>query len=198
MEYLAKIVFMWSSKSNQKIVEKAIFSSCKNVKNADKFKKFELLKDRFNDFKESVLKLGFDNGLKIHASSCININNYYSFPWSSIDHQLNKLQCSCSYCPCCTQFVLNEIAHYHNLENEIKEIRNFLRYTRKKIEIKEFKMKIASDWKQAALVLDRTFFFLYLFITIFTILVMFPNEFAILKEGQYNLTLNSSRLNSTC
>ena len=62
------------------------------------------------------------------------------------------------------------------MEHDIKEIRDYLRDTRKKLETKEIKIKLASDWKQIALVLDRTFFFIYLFITIVTLIILFPKE----------------------
>ena len=171
----------------------------KNVQNADKFEKFELLKERFKNYRENVLKIGFDNLLKTHpaiASSCTNMDssnmNIFlsenSSPTSSLNnnntnqpHNLHKQTCCCSYCAYCTQqqTILTEIAYLNNLEHDIKEIRNYLRDTRKKLENKELKVKLAADWKQTALVLDRTFFFIYLFITVVTLMIMNPGN---LKE----------------
>ena len=165
----------------------------KNVQNADKFEKFELLKERFKNYRENVLKVGFNNLLKTHptiTSSCTNINNHHSSNFnvfssatassspSPSNNNLHKQTCCCAYCAYCSQqhAIIAEIAYLNNMEHDIKEIRDYLRDTRKKLETKEIKIKLASDWKQIALVLDRTFFFIYLFITIVTLIIMFPKE----------------------
>ena len=62
------------------------------------------------------------------------------------------------------------------MELDIKEIRDYLRDTRKKLENREYKTKLASEWKLIALVLDRTFFFIFLFITIITLIILFPRN----------------------
>ena len=186
---------MQPPKSNQSVTERTLLNSGllhggKNVQNADKFEKFELLKERFKNYRENVLKIGFDNLLKTHptiTSSCNNVNasnmniSTSSSPTSSINQNLHKQHCCCSYCAYCTQqqTILTEIAYLNNLEHDIKEIRDYLRDTRKKLESKELKVKLASDWKQTALVLDRTFFFIYLFITIVTLIAMFPTDLAV-------------------
>lgn len=198
MEWLARIYFMQPPKSNQSVTERTLVNSGlmhggKNVQNADKFEKFELLKERFKNYRENVLKIGFDNLLKTHpaiASSCQNVNgsnvNIFlsenSSPTSSLNNNqqnLHKQTCCCSYCAYCTQqqTILTEIAYLNNLEHDIKEIRDYLRDTRKKLENRELKVKLALDWKQTALVLDRTFFFIYLFVTIVTLTVMTPPGF---------------------
>ncbi|CAF4096530.1 unnamed protein product, partial [Rotaria sp. Silwood1] len=59
-------------------------------------------------------------------------------------------------------------------ETDLKEIRDFLRTTRKRMEDKEAKTKTVNDWKQVALVLDRTFFFIYFIAIIVSLAVMFP------------------------
>ena len=165
----------------------------KNVQNADKFEKFELLKERFKNYRENVLKVGFDNLLKTHptiTSSCTNINNHHSSNFnvfssatassspSPSNNNLHKQTCCCAYCAYCSQqhAIIAEIAYLNNMEHDIKEIRDYLRDTRKKLETKEIKIKLASDWKQIALVLDRTFFFIYLFITIVTLIILVPRE----------------------
>lgn len=198
---------MQPPKSNQNVTERTLLNSGllhggKNVQNADKFEKFELLKERFKNYRENVLKIGFDNLLKAHpaiTSSCTNVNNYNvyssttSTPSSSVNNNLHKQHCCCSYCAYCTQqqTILTEIAYLNNLEHDIKEIRDYLRDTRKKLENKELKVKLASDWKQTALVLDRTFFFIYLFITIVTLIVMFPTEIAVSKRDQSRAIANA-------
>ena len=192
---------MQPPKSNQSVTERTLLNSGlmhggKNVQNADKFEKFELLKERFKNYRENVLKIGFDNLLKTHpaiTSSCTNVNasNVFlsenSSPASSLNQNNNphKQNCCCSYCAYCTQqqTILKEIAYLNNLEHDIKEIRDYLRDTRKKLENKELKVKLAQDWKQTALVLDRTFFFIYLFITIVTLVAMFPTELNKVNEN---------------
>jgi hypothetical protein len=185
---------MQPPKSNQTVTQRTLLHSGlllggKNVQNADKFEKFELLKERFKTYRENVLKVGFENLLKTHpaiATSCTNVHlsnhNIYSSasssPTSLSNANLHKQNCCCAYCAYCVQqqAILTEIAYLNNMEHDIKEIRDYLRDTRKKLEAKELKTKIANDWKQMALVLDRTFFFIYLFITLFTLVLMFPEE----------------------
>lgn len=207
LEWLARIYFMQPLKSTQNMTERNLLNSGllhggKNVQNADKFEKFELLKERFKNYRENVLKIGFDNLLKAHpaiTTSCTNVHNQNvyssasSSPSSSMNNNLHKQHCCCSYCAYCTQqqTILTEIAYLNNLEHDIKEIRDYLRETRKKLENKELKVKLASDWKQTALVLDRTFFFIYLFITIITLIVMFPNEMAVSKQDQSRAIANA-------
>ena len=192
MDWLASIYFMKPSKSSQTVTQRTLLTSGllhggKNVQNADKFEKFELLKERFKTYRENVLKIGFDNLLKTHPTLTGSCNNVYlsqnysgsasSTPSSCLN--LHKQNCCCSYCAYCSQqqTILTEIAYLNNLEHDIKEIRDYLRDTRKKLEARELKVKLASDWKQVALVLDRTFFFIYLFITIIVIMILFPKNF---------------------
>jgi hypothetical protein len=59
------------------------------------------------------------------------------------------------------------------IENDIKEIRDYLRHTRKKLENTDSKTKQTNDWKQVALVLDRGLFFLYIIAIIVSIAIMF-------------------------
>lgn len=51
---------------------------------------------------------------------------------------------------------------FNLIENDIKEIRDYLRHTRKKLETTDSKTKQNNEWKQVALVLDRALFFLYI------------------------------------
>jgi hypothetical protein len=200
---------MQPPKSTQNVTQRTLLSSGllhggKNVPNADKFEKFELLKERFKNYRENVLKIGFENLLKTHptlTASCTNIHHQSNFnlyssttaassPTSTLN--LNKAGlasgqptagCPCSFCSYCAQqqTILTEIAYLNNLEHDIKEIRDYLRDTRKKLEAKEMKVRLACDWKQIALVLDRTFFFVYLVITIVTLVILFPREHLITK-----------------
>lgn len=185
---------MQPQKSNQTITQRNLLNigllhGGKNVPNADKFEKFELLKERFKTYRENVLKVGFENLMRTHpalSGSCNNIQssnfNIYSStsssPSSSVNNNLHKQNCSCSYCVYCAQqkIILTEIAYLNNLEHDIKEIRDYLRDTRKKLESRELKIKLASDWKQIALVLDRTFFYIYFVITCVTLFLFFPKD----------------------
>lgn len=63
------------------------------------------------------------------------------------------------------------------IENDIKEIRDYLRHTRKKIDSSDGKTKQNNEWKQVALVLDRTLFYLYILANIVSFSLMFNKLF---------------------
>jgi hypothetical protein len=63
---------------------------------------------------------------------------------------------------------------FNLIENDIKEIRDYLRHTRKKLETTDAKAKQTNEWKQVALVLDRTLFYLYIIAIIVSVTLMFP------------------------
>lgn len=178
---------MHQTKSSKQISQRSLLSSglfqgSKNVTNADKFEKFELLKERFKTYRENVLKAGFDSYIKSNSSlnGMANAGPVFDPNCRQSNLSLNvcKKNCFCSFCSYCSQqqAILAELAYLNNLEHDIKEIRDYLRDTRKKLETKELKQKVAGDWKQAALVLDRTFFYIYLIITILTIFLLFPKN----------------------
>lgn len=178
---------MQQTKSNQPISQRSLLTSgllqgSKNVANADKFEKFELLKERFKTYRENVLKAGFDNFVKSNPSLNGSFNTGHPFnpncKQSTLSLNMGKSNCFCSFCSYCSQqqAILAELAYLNNLEHDIKEIRDYLRDTRKKLETKELKQKVAGDWKQVALVLDRTFFYIYLVITVLTIFLLFPKN----------------------
>ena len=62
---------------------------------------------------------------------------------------------------------------FNLIENDIKEIRDYLRHTRKKLENNDTKSKQTGEWKQIALVLDRSLFFLYLIAIFVSLTIMF-------------------------
>jgi hypothetical protein len=72
--------------------------------------------------------------------------------------------------------MFNELnLNFNLIENDVKEIRDYLRHTRKKLETTDAKNKQTNEWKQVALVLDRTLFTIYLICMLCTSLViMFP------------------------
>ncbi len=59
-----------------------------------------------------------------------------------------------------------------SIENDLKEIRDYLRHMKKKVEDTDRSNKTADEWKQVALVLDRTFFFAYCGWLIISLLVI--------------------------
>jgi hypothetical protein len=60
------------------------------------------------------------------------------------------------------------------IENDIKEIRDYLRHTRKKLENTDAKAKQPNEWKQVALVLDRALFYCYCIAIVVSLALMFP------------------------
>lgn len=62
----------------------------------------------------------------------------------------------------------------NSLEGDVKEIRRHLQEMTDKVSQKEAGELIAREWKHVALVLDRIFFFLYLFCIIASIMFIFP------------------------
>jgi hypothetical protein len=66
-----------------------------------------------------------------------------------------------------------------SIENDLKEVRDYLRHMKKKVENTERAEKSATEWKQVALVLDRTFFIAYCFWFVLSLMVMFPKTVSI-------------------
>jgi len=60
-----------------------------------------------------------------------------------------------------------------SIENDLKEIRDYLRHMKKKIEDTDRSNKTADEWKKVALVLDRTFFFAYCCWLVLSLIIMF-------------------------
>jgi hypothetical protein len=146
------------------LLAKRLLQNAKNVENGDKFEKFELLKERFKTYRENMIRAGFDNLM-------VNQNQ----DQQNVMLSNNKNNCYCQYYMK-QQTILNDLANLNCLEHDVKEIRDYLRDTRKKLENREYKTKLASEWKLIALVLDRTFFFIFLFITIITLIILFPRN----------------------
>lgn len=137
----------------------------------DKFEKFELLKERFKSFGD---KRQTDDSSE--ALDGLNEQNHYHHSYHQHHQNHNHHQ---------QQQIENNLAQqiqqqisasitFMTVETDLKEIRDFLRTTRKRMEDKEAKAKTVNDWKQVALVLDRTFFFIYLTAIIISLAVMFP------------------------
>lgn len=61
-----------------------------------------------------------------------------------------------------------------SIENDLKEVRDYLRHMKKKVENSEQSTKNEGEWKQVGLVLDRTFFFAYFLWLLISVFVIFP------------------------
>jgi hypothetical protein len=128
----------------------------------DKFEKFELLKERFKTFGDKRT-IPTTNDDSLETLEMMNDHSHHHHH----HHQENSL----------TQQIQQQISAsitFMTVESDLKEIRDFLRTTRKRMEDKEAKAKTVNDWKQVALVLDRTFFFIYLTAIVISLAAMFP------------------------
>lgn len=124
----------------------------------DKFEKFELLKERFKSFGDKRTLTTNDES---NDETPEMISDYQQQPHETLLAQQVQQQ-------------INASIAFMTVETDLKEIRDFLRTTRKRMEDKEAKAKTVNDWKQVALVLDRTFFFVYLVAIIVSLAVMIP------------------------
>ena len=126
----------------------------------DKFEKFELLKERFKSFGEKRLITKPNEEINDETADMMTDHHQQQQQEHLLSQQIQ-------------QQITASIA-FMTVETDLKEIRDFLRTTRKRMEDKEAKAKTVNDWKQVALVLDRTFFFIYLTAIIISLAVMFP------------------------
>ena len=135
----------------------------------DKFEKFELLKERFKSFGDKRHRTTNDECREENGAAAATETlpdqqqQQHSRSFHHENHLAEQIQ----------QQITASIA-FMTVETDLKEIRDFLRTTRKRMEDKEAKAKTVNDWKQVALVLDRTFFFIYLTAIIISLAVMFP------------------------
>ena len=143
----------------------------------DKFEKFELLKERFKSFGDKRTMTTTNND-SLETLEMMNDHHHHHCPppvpppppppHHHIHHNPDNLL---------VQQIQQQISAsitFMTVESDLKEIRDFLRTTRKRMEDKEAKAKSVNDWKQVALVLDRTFFFIYLAAIIISLAVMIP------------------------
>lgn len=63
---------------------------------------------------------------------------------------------------------------YQGIESDVKEIRRFIKTLIYKQKTQENLEKIRGEWRAVALVLDRSFFYLYLAFLIISLATMFP------------------------
>ncbi|CAF0909912.1 unnamed protein product [Didymodactylos carnosus] len=151
----------------------AIKTTC----DGDKFEKFELLKERFKSFHEKRAALSTNNH---HYSSGSGDGKDYGAFENDSDHishyyPFQQTTPAISALGNSKQEPITELnITFITVETDLKEIRDYLRTTRKRIEDKEVKAKLINDWRQLALVLDRALFFIYLSAIIISLAVMFP------------------------
>jgi hypothetical protein len=134
----------------------------------DKFEKFELLKERFKSVgdKRTITTTNNDS---LETLEMMNDHNHHHHHHHIHQNQENTL----------AQQIQQQISAsitFMTVESDLKEIRDFLRTTRKRMEDKEAKAKTVNDWKQLALVLDRTFFIIYFIAIIISLALMFPRK----------------------
>jgi hypothetical protein len=84
-----------------------------------------------------------------------------------------------------------------SIENDLKEVRDYLRHMKKKVENTDQSNKNADDWKQVALVLDRTFFIAYCVWFGISLFVMFPKTINISQENWITSSLTNTTNNLT-
>lgn len=69
---------------------------------------------------------------------------------------------------------LSPIHLYQSLEGDVREIRRFIKTLIYKQKTQENLEKIRGEWRAVALVLDRTFFYLYTISIVISLATMFP------------------------
>ncbi|CAF1173993.1 unnamed protein product [Adineta steineri] len=161
LECLARLFCMVPhTNSYQQHAVNGLVPPVKATCDGDKFEKFELLKERFKTFG--------DKRITTTTSDDSNDETLEIPDDDQHQHQRETL-----FTQQIQQQITASIA-FMTVETDLKEIRDFLRTTRKRMEDKEAKAKTINDWKQVALVLDRTFFFIYLAAIIISLAAMFP------------------------
>ena len=172
LEWLARLYCMVPhTNTYQQHAVNGLMPPIKATCDGDKFEKFELLKERFKTFGEKSSRPTNDDSMEtlemtgeqnhVHAHGNHHSHHHSPAPAETLLAQQIQQQISASIT-------------FMTVESDLKEIRDFLRTTRKRMEDKEAKAKTVNDWKQVALVLDRTFFFIYLTAIIVCLIVMFP------------------------
>jgi hypothetical protein len=130
----------------------------------DKFEKFELLKERFKTVGDK--RTITTNNDSLETLEMMNDHSHHHHHHTHHNQETPLAQH--------IQQQISASITFMTVESDLKEIRDFLRTTRKRMEDKEAKAKTVNDWKQVALVLDRTFFFIYFIAIIISLAVMFP------------------------
>jgi len=131
----------------------------------DKFEKFELLKERFKTVGDKRT-IATTNNDSLETLEMMNDHSHHHHHHTHHNQETPLAQH--------IQQQISASITFMTVESDLKEIRDFLRTTRKRMEDKEAKAKTVNDWKQVALVLDRTFFFIYFIAIIISLAVMFP------------------------
>ncbi|CAF0796433.1 unnamed protein product [Rotaria sp. Silwood1] len=166
LEWLATFFCMVPhTTAHEQHVTHSLVPPIKATCDGDKFEKFELLKERFKSFGDKRISTTNDDS----HNEVLEINNDYEH-----EHEHEHEQQAEDFLTQQIQQQITASLAFMTVETDLKEIRNFLRATRKRMEDKEAKAKTVNDWKQVALVLDRTFFFIYCIAIIISLAAMFP------------------------
>jgi hypothetical protein len=107
----------------------------------------------FKFYRQNAIKTGIEKIKKTYSLQSIKHSNYNNNILDSMTEMV----------------IFSEIEYLNYLEKMIREIGDYIGDTRRKIEFKEKMVKIGEDWKLIALILDRTFFFIFLLVTIITL-----------------------------
>ena len=138
--------------------EEPVNSSLTNQQYQQLLQQQPLLSKQIENAQESNINMNTNKNLLQHrSSSYFQPNSNQHFHTHQQSSQLN------------TDLSLS----FNLIENDIKEIRDYLRHTRKKLENNDSKSKQTNEWKQIALVLDRSLFFLYLIAIFVSLAIMF-------------------------
>jgi G3E family GTPase len=133
----------------------------------DKFEKFELLKERFKSVGDKRT-IPTTNNDSLETLEMMNDHSHHHHHHVHHNQENNLAQQ--------IQQQISASITFMTVESDLKEIRDFLRTTRKRMEDKEARAKTVNDWKQLALVLDRTFFIIYFIAIIISLALMFPRK----------------------
>ena len=116
-------------------------------------------------------------------------------------HRQQQQQCASGNSSLSNDTIAALSVNLRSIENDLKEIRDYLRHMKKKVEDTDRSNKTADEWKQVALVLDRTFFFAYCGWLVISLIAMFPKTTNISQSSLSsnlttiaNMTVNMSNL----
>jgi len=175
LEWLARLFCMVPhTNAYQQHAVNGLMPPIKATCDGDKFEKFELLKERFKTFGEKTPRPNNNNDDSVETLEMTGEQNHVHTHGNHHSHHHSPIAPSETLLAQQIQQQISASITFMTVESDLKEIRDFLRTTRKRMEDKEAKAKTVNDWKQVALVLDRTFFCIYLTAIIISLALMIP------------------------
>lgn len=131
------------------------------------YKKMKIQELKYNKYevKETTTTLESDCICRPGGTSTHAHNNNHAAHTPSKHSQLRECEQSPDISP---------IHLYSGLENDVKEIRRFIKTLIYKQKTQENLEKIRGEWRAVALVLDRAFFYLYTLSIVVSLATMFP------------------------